>query len=317
MSDAGRPRREWRTVDGIVLLDKPAGLSSNQALQRVRRLYRARKAGHTGSLDPLATGVLPLCFGQATKVAGLLLDADKTYRATLALGARTATGDREGEVVERAPVPALDAATVAEALGRFLGASQQVPPMYSALKRDGEALYAIARRGEVVERAPRPVRIEALTLVSLATEALEFEVRCSKGTYVRTLGEDIARALGTVGHLCALRRTAVGGAFADGEARTFEALEALSGDERALDALLLPVDAALAGYAALELAADDAQRVLQGQAVVVPAPAAARLRLYAPGGRFLGLGESDAGGAAVRPLRIMSLPGSGTTPGDP
>ena len=303
-----RPRPEWRTVDGILLLDKPEGLSSNQALQRVRRLYRARKGGHTGSLDPLASGVLPLCFGEATKVAGLLLDADKSYRATLALGARTASGDREGEVVERAPVPALDAATVETALRRFRGAGTQVPPMYSALKRDGEALYALARRGVVVERAPRPVRIEALRLVGLAPGALEIEVTCSKGTYVRTLGEDIARALGTVGHLAALRRTAVGGALARHAVHPLAALEGLAGDERALDALLLPVDAALADVPALHLGAGAAARFRHGQTVAAAAPAAARVRLYGPDGTFLGLGEADVAGAAVRPLRLMSEP---------
>jgi tRNA pseudouridine55 synthase len=295
-------------VDGILLLDKPEGLSSNQALQRARRLYRARKAGHTGSLDPLASGVLPLCFGQATKVAGFLLDADKTYRATLALGSRTTTGDREGEVTERRPVPALDAPAVAAALARFLGATEQVPPMYSALKRDGEALYALARRGLVVERAPRPVRIDAIALVELGPATLSFEVTCSKGTYVRTLGEDVAAALGTVGHLAALRRTAVGGAFAGRDCLPLEALEALRGDERALDALLLPLDAALGSFAALALTAAEAAGVRHGRTLARAAPAAARLRLYGPDGAFLGLGESDARGASIRPLRLMSEP---------
>ncbi len=306
MSAPTRPRPEWRTVDGIVLLDKPEGLSSNQALQRVRRLYRARKAGHTGSLDPLASGVLPLCFGQATKVAGFLLDADKTYRATLALGTRTTTGDREGEVAERLPVPALDAATVAAALARFLGASEQVPPMYSALKRDGEALYTLARRGLVVERAPRPVRIDAIALVELGPDALTFEVTCSKGTYVRTLGEDLARALGTVGHLAALRRTAVGGAFAGLACHPLAALEALAADERALDALLLPLDAALGAFPALALAAAEAASVRHGQTLAIAAPPVSRVRLYGPDGAFLGIGESDASGQCVRPLRLMS-----------
>ncbi len=306
MSASPRPRAAWRTVDGIVLLDKPQGLSSNQALQRVRRIFRARKAGHTGSLDPLATGVLPLCFGQATKVAGFLLDADKTYRAVLSLGARTATGDREGEVVERVTVPALERAAVEAVLGRFLGASEQVPPMYSALKRDGEALYTLARRGIEVERAPRPVRIGALTLRELAADQLEFEVTCSKGTYVRTLGEDLARALGTVGHLAALRRISVGGAFAAATPHPLAALEGLEGDEAALDALLLPLDAALAGYPAVTLGASEVTRFRHGQTVGVKATPAARVRLYAPGGTFLGIGESDAAGCSVRPVRLMA-----------
>ncbi|HUO79674.1 MAG TPA: tRNA pseudouridine(55) synthase TruB [Steroidobacteraceae bacterium] len=306
MSAPARPRPEWRTVDGILLLDKPAGLSSNQALQRVRRIFRARKAGHTGSLDPLATGVLPLCFGQATKVAGLLLDADKTYRATLALGARTATGDREGEVVERAPVPPLDAAAVGEALAGLVGPGQQVPPMYSALKRDGEPLYALARRGVEVERSARPVRIERLLLLGLRPAELDFEVTCSKGTYVRTLGEDIARALGSVGHLTALRRTSFGGAFAGATPHALAELEALAGETAALDALLLPTDAALAGLPAVTLGAGEASRFRHGQPVAALAGPGARVRLYAPGGAFLGLGESDAAGLLVRPLRMMT-----------
>jgi tRNA pseudouridine55 synthase len=306
MSAPARPRPEWRTVDGILLLDKPEGLSSNQALQQARRLYRARKAGHTGSLDPLASGVLPLCFGQATKVAGFLLDADKTYRATLALGRRTTTGDREGEVAARAPVPALEAQAVATVLERFRGASEQIPPMYSALKRDGEALYALARRGLVVERAPRPVRIEAIALVALGADELTFDVTCSKGTYVRTLGEDIAAALGTVGHLAALRRTSVGGALAGRACHPLAALESLRGAESALDALLLPLDAALGEFSALTLTAAEAAGVRHGQSVAIAAPPAARLRLYGPDGAFLGIGESDAAGAGVRPLRLMS-----------
>lgn len=312
MSGPARPRIEWRTVDGILLLDKPEGLSSNQALQRVRRLFRARKAGHTGSLDPLATGVLPLCFGQATKVAGFLLDADKTYRATLALGSRTATGDCEGEVVERLPVPPVDAAVVEAALARFRGLTEQIPPMYSALKKDGEALYALARRGIEVERAPRAVRIDALTLVRLDADAIAFDVTCSKGTYVRTLGEDLARVLGTVGHLRALRRTSVGGAFARTAPHPLAALEALAGDEAALDRLLVPVDAALEAFPAIVLAAGDADRIRHGQTVEAQAAPVARLRLYAPGGVFLGIGECDDG-RWVRPLRLMSGPDDTST----
>ena len=306
MSAAARPRPNWRTVDGILLLDKPEGLSSNQALQRARRLYRAEKAGHTGSLDPLASGVLPLCFGQATKVAGLLLDADKTYRARLALGTRTATGDREGEVVEEMPVLGLDPAAIESALARFRGHTEQVPPMYSALKRDGEPLYALARRGEVVVRAPRAVRIEALALTACGPDWLEFEVTCSKGTYVRTLAEDIARALGTVGHLASLRRTDVGGALAGRPVHALGALEALAGDEGALDALLLPVDAALAGLPAATVDEGAAARFRHGQSVEAELPPGVRVRIYGPNGAFLGLGESGGTGRDVRPLRLMS-----------
>src|SRR6188474_2593646 len=176
-----------REVDGIVLLDKPEGLSSNAALQRVRRAYQARKAGHTGSLDPLASGLLPICLGQATKASGLLLDADKTYLFRIALGRSTATGDREGDTVETAPVPALNEASVRECAAAFLGETLQVPPMYSALKHDGKRLYRLARAGIEVERAPRRVRIARLELIGIGPDWVEFEVDCSKGTYVRTL----------------------------------------------------------------------------------------------------------------------------------
>ena len=309
MSTTGdRPRREWRTVDGIVLLDKPVGMSSNQALQRVRRLYSARKAGHTGALDPLATGVLPLCFGQATKVAGLMLDADKTYRATLALGTRTATGDREGEIVETRPLPALGRGDVQDVLARFLGSSQQVPPMYSALKRDGEPLYKLARRGVEVVREPRPIRIDAIELVELDGPTLSFDVTCSKGTYVRTLGEDIASALGTTGHLAALRRTDVGGALAGLPAHPIEYLESLAADVPALDALLWSADVILKDRPAVVLDAPATAALLHGRVVAVASAPGAEVRLYAADGRFLGLGEMDADGAHVRPVRLMTDP---------
>jgi tRNA pseudouridine55 synthase len=307
MNEPGdRPRREWRTVDGIVLLDKPVGMSSNQALQRVRRLYSARKAGHTGSLDPLASGVLPLCFGQATKVAGLMLDADKSYRATVALGSRTATGDREGEVVETRAVPALEPGAVASMLAGFIGASQQVPPMYSALKRDGEALYKLARQGIEVVREPRPIRIDALTLVDLDAASLTFDVTCSKGTYVRTLGEDIAAALGTTGHLAALRRTDVGGALARLPAHPLAALEALAAEPAALGQLLLPPDIVLMDRPAVTLEAAATAAFLHGQSVAVAADPATEMRAYGADGRFLGLAETDGTGTQLRPVRVMT-----------
>ena len=303
---ATRSRREWRTVDGIVLLDKPIGMSSNQALQRVRRIYNARKAGHTGSLDPLASGVLPLCFGQATKVAGLMLEADKRYQATVALGTRTATGDREGEVVERRPVPALSVEAVRTVLAGFLGASTQVPPMYSALKRAGEALYALARRGIEVERPPRAIRIEALALLELTAETLSFEVTCSKGTYVRTLGEDIAAKLGTTGHLAALRRTDVGGALSRLPAYPLEALEALADDQAALDKLLLPADTVLGTWPLVTLTPTQVAAFLHGQSIAVPVPAGQEVRVYAEDGGFLGLGQAAPDGCVLRPLRLMT-----------
>lgn len=302
---APRGRIEWRAVDGILLLDKPLGLSSNQALQRARRLFRAKKAGHTGSLDPLASGVLPLCFGQATKVAGLLLDSDKTYRTTVALGSRTATGDLEGAVVETVPVPALDRATVEAVLARFRGAGTQVPPMYSALKRDGQALYALARQGIEVERPPRVITIHALELLELKPASLTLEVRCSKGTYIRTLGEDIAVALGTRGHLSQLRRTGIG-AFEGQTLYDFTALEALAGDEAALDACLLPVDAALDGLPKIVLPADAAAAFRHGQRLAWRAPGDGRVRVYDAAGEFIGLGLAAGGGRELIPDRLMS-----------
>lgn len=303
-----RPRIEWRDVDGILLLEKPVGLSSNQALQRARRLYRAAKAGHTGSLDPLASGVLPLCFGQATKVAGLLLDSDKAYAAVVALGSRTSTGDAEGEIVEQAPIPALDEGRLAGLAREFTGEREQVPPMYSALKRDGEALYALARRGIEVERAPRTIRIESLTLGLLDATRIGIEVRCSKGTYIRTLGEDLARALGTVGHLESLSRTSVA-AFEGCPAHALEALESLAGNEAALDEKLLPVDVALAGYPALHLDVGEAARFLKGQPVVPERPAASAgvgsWRIYEAGGRFLGIGIPADDAGRIRAQRVM------------
>jgi len=308
---AARRRVEWRRVDGILLLDKPVGLSSNQALQQVRRLYRAAKAGHTGSLDPLASGVLPLCFGQATKVAGLLLDSDKTYRASLALGSRTTTGDREGAVVETRPVPPLEEEAVRAVLEGFVGERQQIPPMYSALKRDGEALYALARRGVEVERIPRRIRILGVALESLEDGRLEFEVTCSTGTYVRTLGEEVAEALGTCGYLEALRRTEVG-AFAGRRVHPFAELERLAPDEQALDALLLPVDAGLDTLPSVRLAIDEAVRFRHGQPVGLSAamPAAltagTQLRIYDAAGVFIGLGTLDRTRSSIDPLRLIS-----------
>lgn len=312
MSDRGagpsRPRIEWRDVDGILLLDKPVGASSNHVLQQARRLFRARKAGHTGSLDPLASGMLPLCFGNATKVSGFLLDADKTYRARLVLGARTATGDAEGEIVERAPVPLLDATALRAACAAMIGPYRQVPPMYSALKRDGRPLYELARAGQEVEREARDLVLHRLDVLDIGDGWFDFEVHCSKGTYVRTLGEDLARALGTVGHLGALRRLEVA-PFGRGPMVDFATLEACA-DEAARDRLLLPPDAALAGWPAIELGAAGADDVRHGRATACePAAPGARVRLYGPGHAFLGIGTIAVDGLAVAPTRMLSGPG--------
>jgi len=293
-----------RDVDGIVLLDKPEGLSSNAALQRVRRAFGARKAGHTGSLDPLASGLLPICLGQATKTSGLLLEADKTYCFRVALGTRTTTGDREGEIVESAPVPALDEAELRRCAATLVGDSLQVPPMYSALKHEGKRLYRLARQGVEVERQPRPVRIHRLDLLEIGSGWLDFEVACSKGTYVRSLAEDIARACGCVGHVALLRRTALG-PFSGNRMHTLEEIERAAGAECALERMLLPVDGALPELPAVQLDAAGQASILEGRAIPAAGPAASRVRMYGIGGRFLGVGRMSAEGARLAPERIM------------
>ena len=265
MTATPRARVQRRPVHGVLLLDKPRGLSSNQALQKAKWLLRAEKAGHTGTLDPLATGVLPLCFGAATKFSGLHLDADKTYEATLQLGVTTTTGDAEGEVIERRAVPAITPEQLEAVRQRFLGRITQVPPMHSALKKDGKAPYEYARAGIEVERAPREVAIHALNLalaqVDKTQAAIKIEVTCSKGTYIRTLGEDIGQALGCGGHLTRLRRTATG-PFVAAQCTTLPALEALDDHERLN--LLQPAEALLPDHTAVTLAADDAAKFLTG-----------------------------------------------------
>ena len=266
MSAAPRARVQRRPVHGVLLLDKPLGLTSNQALQKAKWLLRAEKAGHTGTLDPLASGVLPLCFGAATKFSALHLGADKSYEATLRLGERTSTGDAEGDIISRRPVPALSAEQLEQVRRRFLGRIQQTPPMHSALKKDGKPLYEYARAGVEVERAARDVEIYELNL-TLAGEccgqqALKIQVKCSKGTYIRTLGEDIGEALGCGGHLTALRRTATGG-FTAGQCITLDALEQM--DEAARLRALQPVQALLHGFDTITLGSEDAGRFLSGQ----------------------------------------------------
>jgi len=301
-----RPRVEWRDVSGILLLDKARGSSSNAVLQQARRLFRARKAGHTGSLDPLASGLLPVCFGQATKISGMLLDADKTYQVVAALGTRTATGDAEGEVVETLPVPALDEPAIDAVFERFTGPIEQVPPMYSALKQDGKRLYELARKGIEVPREPRSVRIHALHRTGWDGREISFEVRCSKGTYVRTLVEDMASALGTTGHVTALRRTQLG-PFRDERMWTMAELEALAieGGEPALDAVLHSPDTAVRHWPEVVLGEAEQAYVLQGQAVFATGPAGAKVRMYGPKRLFLGVGEMTVEGRRVAPVRIM------------
>ncbi len=299
-------RRGGRNVTGVLLLDKPTGLTSNKALQSVKRLFGARKAGHTGSLDPLATGLLPICFGEATKVSGFLLDADKRYVVTCKLGVATDTGDAEGEEAERAPVPALDADRVEAALAGFRGPIEQLPPMYSAIKHQGQRLYDLARQGVEVEREPRQVEIYHLEAIAQREDELELAVHCAKGTYIRTLAEDIARALGTVGHVCALRRLGLG-PYQDPAMWTMEMLEARAETGReALDATLLPMDSALQQYTGVELADDLAYFVAQGQPIFVPkAPTEGWLRLYDRAGSFIGMGQALDDGR-IGPKRLVA-----------
>jgi tRNA pseudouridine55 synthase len=267
-----------RAVHGVLLLDKPLGLSSNDALQKAKRLYRAEKAGHTGTLDPLATGLLPLCFGAATKFSQVSLDADKAYRATLRLGQRTSTGDAEGQVVQTRDV-SVDRAALDAALDRFTGMLDQVPPMHSALKHEGKALYDYARAGIEVPREPRRVQIHVLQVVEWQCDTLVIDVRCSKGTYIRTLAEDIGETLGCGAHLSALRRTACGVLDLHG-AVTLEQIAGL--DEAARDALVQPADTLLAGWPPVHLPDDEAGRFLTGlrrRVVLTDAPA---VRVYGP-----------------------------------
>lgn len=296
--------RDRRPVDGLVLLDKPVGWTSNAALQAVKRLYRAKKAGHTGSLDPLASGLLPLCLGEATKLSGLLLNADKSYRFTCRLGVITATGDAEGEVLATRPVGPLSREQIEAALRRFTGPIQQIPPMYSAVKRDGQPLYKLARQGIEVERAPREVTVYELRLLRQDAEELECELRCSKGTYVRTLAADLGEALGCGAHVSALRRTAVE-PYDAARMVTLDALrERAERGLAALDEWLLPPDSAVANWPAVSVSGDSAFYLRQGQPVLVPrAPSQGWLRLYQEGRQFLGIGEIlDDGRVAPRRL---------------
>ncbi len=293
-------RRVTRPLDGVLLFDKPLELSSNTALQKVRRLYHAEKAGHTGTLDPLATGLLPVCFGEATKFTIALLDADKSYRATIRLGQRTTTGDAEGEVIETRAV-AVDEAQVLAVLRKFMGETRQLPPMHSAIKHQGKPLYEYIRKGETVERELRTVFIRELKLERLEGGELEFSVLCSKGTYVRTLAEDISEMLGCGGHLIALRRTGIG-AFSLAHAYTLAQLEAMDDVQR--DACLMPLDSLVQDLPRLELDEVQANRLAQGQRLgLSDAYPDGKRRLYAAG-RFIGLGELASGRLA--PSRLLS-----------
>lgn len=309
-SQANRPPRlPRRDVHGVLLLDKPLGLSSNDALVRAKRLLRANKAGHTGTLDPLATGLLPLCFGEATKFSQDLLEADKTYEAVVRLGATTTTGDAEGEVVVERAVTC-DRAALEAALVRFTGEIEQVPPMYSALKKDGKPLYEYARAGQTVERKARQVTIHAITLLDADLEQSRFTMRvtCSKGTYIRTLAEDIGEVLGCGAHLTGLRRTGVGDLTLDG-AVTLEQIDAQPDEAR--PALLAPVDALLQRCMPVHLDAAATARFLQGQRIARrdlpegPVPEEDALARVYSDGQLLGVARMKEG--ALRPERLVRL----------
>ena len=306
----GRRRKHGRDIDGILLLDKPLHLTSNEALQRVKRLYQANKAGHTGSLDPLATGLLPVCLGGATKFSTYLLDADKHYRVRIRLGITTTTADAEGEVLETRPVVGVEEARLRAVMERFLGPIEQLPPMYSAVKHQGERLYKLARQGIEVERQPRTVTIHSMELIDLVLPELELDVHCSKGTYVRTLAEDLGAELGCGGHVIGLRRTGVG-PYVEPERRfvTLDEIEDLIAAHEdpypALDSLLLPLESALEHWPAVRLTADAAFYLGQGQAVLVPqAPTEGLVRLYDPSRHFLGVGCILDDGK-VQPKRLL------------
>jgi len=258
-----RRRRERTLIDGFLLLDKPAGVSSNNVLQQVRRLYDADKAGHTGSLDPFATGLLPICFGQATKLGGFLLESDKRYQAQVLLGVQTSTGDPEGEVIATSDPSAVTREQIEAVLPRLLGNIEQVPPMYSAIKQAGRHLYELAREGLEVDRQPRQVRIHELKLLDVSPSGFSFEVFCSKGTYIRTLGEDWAALLGQKGHLIGLRRLETG-PFRQVRMVTMADLDACNFDAHRLQALLMPLSAALGDWPRLEVDDFDAARLRRG-----------------------------------------------------
>lgn len=298
-------KRRKEAVDGLLLLNKPSGMTSNGALQIVRRLLNAKKAGHTGSLDPSATGMLPLCFGEATKVCAYLLDADKTYRVTARLGTATDTGDGDGQAIESAAIPALSTDDWDVILQGFVGRSMQVPPMYSALKKDGKRLYELARKGEVVEREARPITVHEIRLLELAGSRLVFRVSCSKGTYVRTLVEDIARRANTVAHTARLHRESVGHFQAE-DMLELSAVEKLAATgENALRATLLSADVALQAFPAVSISDDAGLRFSGGQVVEVSTDNDTGLaRVYGDGRQFLGVGEL-AGNGRLAPRRVF------------
>lgn len=294
-------KKTWKQVDGVLLLDKPIGLSSNDALQKARRLFSAAKGGHTGTLDPLATGLLPLCFGEATKFSADLLDADKTYEAVLKLGVTTDSGDAEGAITATAAVN-VSVEDVLKALPQFTGNIQQIPPMHSALKRDGRPLYELARQGIEIEREPRAVTIHALEVLAFAGDSLTLRVACSKGTYIRVLAADLGVVLGCGAHLAALRRTVVGDLSLQGSV-TLAELAALDESERL--AYLQPVDALLHTLPVLTVEGESAMRFRHGNPIDLPPGLDGKIRVY-EGSRLIGIGEPGQGGR-LWPKRLVQL----------
>jgi tRNA pseudouridine55 synthase len=303
-----RRRTRGRDINGVLLLDKPAGLTSNVALQKVKRLFNAKKAGHTGSLDPIATGLLPICLGEATKMSGYLLNSNKGYRVTIKLGEKTTTGDIDGDVIEARPVPAIELSYLEAVLSGFRGEIEQIPPMHSALKKDGKPLYKLAHQGIEVERKPRQVTIYKIDLLEFRRDEIDLEVLCSKGTYIRTLAEDIGEVLGCGAHVAVLRRTIVGG-FELEDALTLDQLESIRNEagSGAIDDCLLPVDSALSDWPNVSLSEDMAFYLRRGQPVLVPkAPTSGLVKLYVGKHQFLGVGHILDDGR-VAPKRLVNL----------
>lgn len=296
-------RGKGRNISGVLLLNKPKGISSNRALQRVRAMLNASKGGHTGNLDPMATGLLPLCFGEATKFSSYLLDADKAYIATARLGQVSDTGDAEGTIIQERPVPELSETQIREAMAAFLGDIEQVPPMYSALKQNGQPLYKLAREGKTVERKARSVTIFDLELIEWNAPDLTFSVRCSKGTYVRTLAEDIGEALNCGAHLVMLHRTHTGGFTAD-EMLVFDQLQEEKDAGQSLHGYLLSPDVLVTHFPSKELSEKETARILHGQDIACDQVYPDKVRLYDTQGRFIGLAESTAAGR-LQPKRLV------------
>ncbi len=296
-------RRKGRNISGVLLLNKPTGISSNKALQRVRAMLNASKGGHTGNLDPMATGLLPLCFGEATKFSSYLLDADKAYIACARLGQITDSGDADGEMIEERPVPEITEEQIRQVMDQFTGDIEQVPPMYSALKQNGQPLYKLAREGKTVERKPRPVTIFQIELISWQSPDLTFSVRCSKGTYVRTLAEDMAEALGPGAHLISLHRTHTGGFAADAMI-DMDQLQSERDQELSLDGYLMSPDVLVAHFPQKNLSATESQRILHGQDVANDGNLTGMVRLYDAEDQFIGLAEATDEGR-LQPRRIV------------